>query len=533
MSVRAVGPDEVRRALRAKEEVCLLDVRPEAVFAAGHPLFAASSPLDRLEVDILDRVPRSATPLVVYGEGRADAMEAVRRLGDLGYEEAGLLDGGLEGWRDGGGEVFADVNAPSKAFGELVAVEAATPMIDARDLRQLLDRGADVVVLDARRWDEYQTMSIPTAISVPGAGLVRTVGAVAPDPSTLVVVQCAGRTRSLIGAQSLIDAGVANPVVALRNGTIGWTLAGFSLDHGRRRAAPPVPAALSLHAAASARRVAAAAGVGRITPDEVESLRRDGRRTVYCFDVRSTEEFVIGHEAGFRPVPGGQLVQETDRYAPVRGAVIVLSDDGGGRADMTASWLAQMGWDVVVLGAPVLEKAERGEWNRRLPPPPAVTWLSAESVARLVEQNAATVVDVDLSTRYRIGHIPGAHWARRSALTGWQDRVALGSAPSQSIVVTSHDDGLTAFTCRDLALATDRPVTGLRGGTGGWAAAGRPLETGPGSPLCPATDVYRRPYEGTDVDPAAMHAYLEWEYGLVSQLRRDDTHGFWVLGSGA
>jgi len=37
---------------------------------------------------------------------------------------------------------------------------------------------------------------------------------------TLVVVNCAGRTRSIIGAQSLRNANVANEVMALRNGTI-------------------------------------------------------------------------------------------------------------------------------------------------------------------------------------------------------------------------------------------------------------------------------------------------------------------------
>jgi len=40
---------------------------------------------------------------------------------------------------------------------------------------------------------------------------------------------------------------------------------------------------------------------------------------------------------------------------------------------------------------------------------------------------------------------------------------------------------------------------------------------------------YRRPYEGTDVKESAMQAYLDWEYGLVEQLRRDATHGFFVI----
>ena len=78
-------PEAVRRALRDRAEIGLLDVRPEGLFAEGHPLFAASFPLGRLEAEVLDRLPRRSVPLVVYGEGPGDAAAAARRLGQLGY----------------------------------------------------------------------------------------------------------------------------------------------------------------------------------------------------------------------------------------------------------------------------------------------------------------------------------------------------------------------------------------------------------------------------------------------------------------
>ena len=59
----------------------------------------------------------------------------------------------------------------------------------------------------------------------------------------------------------------------------------------------------------------------------------------------------------------------------------------------------------------------------------------------------------------------------------------------------------------------------------------RALEIGPPH-LIPKPDPshrYRRPYEGTDIKESAMQAYLDWEYGLVEQLRRDATHGFFVI----
>ena len=175
-----------------------------------------------------------------------------------------LLAGGLAGWTADGGELFEDVNAPSKAFGELVAEAAGTPSLPAGEVAALLRGTPPVVVVDARRFDEYATMSIPTAISVPGAELALRVRGLAPDPATTVVVNCAGRTRSIIGAQSLINAGLPNRVVALRNGTIGWTLAGLDLDHGQARRAPDVSGETAGQAEAAAWAVADRAGVRRL-----------------------------------------------------------------------------------------------------------------------------------------------------------------------------------------------------------------------------------------------------------------------------
>jgi len=524
----ATSPAAIRRALLDRTEIAILDVRPEGRFADGHPLFAASFPLGRLEVQVFDRLPRRSVPLVVYGDGPGDAEAAVRRLRRLGYEDVSVLAGGLAGWAAAGGELFRDVNAPSKAFGELVEAMAGTPAVDAEDLRDLLDRNADVVVVDARRFEEYRTMSIPTATSVPGAELVLRVGALAPDPATVVVVNCAGRTRSILGTQSLINAGSPNRVVALRNGTIGWTLAGLTLDHGQDRRVSRVPAGMAARAKAAARAVASRAGARHIRGGELRSLPDGGRRTVYRFDVRSPEEYAAGHLAGFRSAPGGQLVQETDWFAPVRGAVVVLADDDGGRAAMTASWLAQMGWEVVVLeGDPAADRVEPGPWAPALPALPDVPLAAPDQLDDWLQSGEALVIDVDTSGLYLAGHVPGAAWALRTDLSDARVLGNLGWPPR--LVLTSADGTLAAFAAADVAEHPGTEVMTLAGGTAGWTGSGRPLSAGPGVMLSPLVDVYRRPYEGTGVDAAAMRAYLDWEHGLVEQLERDGTHHFTVL----
>ena len=255
-----------------------------------------------------------------------------------------------------------------------------------------------------------------------------------------------------------------------------------------------------------------------------------GERTVYRFDVRSPAEYAGGHLAGFRSAPGGQLVQETDWFAPVRGALVVLAGDGGGRAAMTASWLAQMGWEVAVLEAGAGGSGPAtGPWAPAWPPAPEHPLAGPAQVDSWLRDGEAVVVDIDSSRAFLDGHVPGAAWALRTDLSG-----ATWPGPSRAgwpgrLVMTSADGKLARFAAAGLPARPGTRVLALAGGTTGWARSGRPLRSGPGEMLSPQIDVYRRPYEGTGVDPAAMQAYLDWEYGLAAQLERDGTHGFTVL----
>lgn len=410
MTPPTITSSQVRAALLLRDEIALLDLRHEAAFAAGHPLFAANMAADRIALEAELRLLRKDVLIVVYDAGEGLVSGAADQFAALGYSNVRALEGGPQGWQAAGFELFQDVNSYAKAFGELVEHRRHTPSLAAEEVSALIARKANIRILDVRRFDEYTTMNIPGSISVPGGELVLRAREAAPDPDTTIIVNCAGRTRSIIGTQSLINAGITNKVVALRNGTIGWTLAKQDLEHGAGRRGA---IGASEDAKANASDVAYRAGVRRVGPEEARALAAQVNRTLYRFDVRDAEEYAGGHIPGFRHYAGGQLVQEIDMAAPVRGARILLTDNLGVRADMTASWLAQMGWETYVLD-------------------------------------------------------------------GGYDGV---------------------------------------------------LEVGPPQVL-PKPDPshrYRRPYEGTEVSTAAMQAYLDWEYGLVEQLRRDASHGFFVI----
>ena len=519
----------VRNKLLNKEEIAFLDVREEDPHARQHPLFAANLPLSRIEVDAFAKLPKKDVPIVTLDDGEGYAELAAKRLISLGFTDVSVFEGGIQGWKDAGGEIFIDVNVPSKSFGELVESKRHTPSLSAQEVKLLIDNKEDVVVVDVRRFDEYNTMSIPTGISVPGAELVLRLPELAPNPKTKVIVNCAGRTRSIIGTQSLINAGIPNEVNALRNGTIGWTLAGQELDKGQSRKFKEVSESTTNEAATRARSVADRAGVKRANLGQVRDWMKQSERTTYFFDTRTPEEYERSHLPGFRSVPGGQLVQETEMVAPVRGARIVLSDPSGGsvRANMPASWLSQMAWEVYVLDdIKQSDLTEQGTWKAPLPQIPQAASVDANTLSNWLKSDSNTIV-VDFSTHanYVKGHIPGSWYALRSLL---QD--ALTKLPKvDRYVLTSTPSELSIFAAQEFKALTDAEVLVLDGGNTAWVNAGLELEKGPSHLASPPLDRYKRPYEGTSVDPAAMQAYLDWEFGLVEQLGKDGTHHFWVL----
>ncbi len=511
----AISARRVSELLAAPDELALLDVREQGVHYRGHPFFACSAPLSRLELLISDLVPRKSVPIVLLDGGNEGLAEkAERKLKELHYSDVSILEGGCEGWKAAGLELFSGVNVPSKAFGEFVEHHYGTPRITPGELKRL-QQFKKVLVVDSRPFEEYQRMNIPDGIDVPGAELAYRIHDLAPSPDTLVVVNCAGRTRSIIGCQSLRNAGIPNPVVALKDGTMGWELAGFTCERGSDRVAPPPSAEGRKKAHAAAERVAKRFGVRFCATEQKHGWKNDPARTLYILDVRTREEFERSHVAGSRHAPGGQLVQAADEYVGVRNARVVLVDPDLVRAIMTASWLNQMGWSDVH----VLEDAELTETGPRKPRiPGSPPWQTVSGIAQ-----GAAVLDLSTSLRFHKAHIPGAWWGVRSRLA--EAKAAIGDIPS--LVLTS-EDGVLAHLAAPEAAALFTEVTVLEGGNAAWRG---PTESGVERATTTRDDVWYKPYDhGADYLKHARE-YLEWEVALVEQIKRDPTIRFRAYGS--
>ncbi|RTD86566.1 sulfurtransferase [Variovorax atrisoli] len=522
----AITPQALKAALSDGEEIALLDVRETGVFVRSHILLAASAPLWRLEVLIDRLVPRRSTRIVLADADESLAHQAAAKLVRLGWRNVSVLAGGTRGWASAGYELFSGSNVPSKAFGEVIEHKKHTPWISVDELHQRVERGDDIVVVDSRTPEEFADFSLPFAHSLPGAELVYRIQELAPRPETLVVVNCAGRTRSIVGAQTLIDAGIPNPVVSLKDGTMAWLLAGRKLSHGRAAPLPEPGERTRLEARARAEDVAARAGVRRIDAATLARFEAESdERSLYRFDVRTRQEYEAGHLEGWRWAPGGQLVQATDEYVGTRRARVVLADWDGVRALTTGAWLAQLGGhEVFVLSPPALPVLVLGpEPVRVLPLRAGAPEIAPREAAAALDAGTAVVFDVERRSAYERRHVAGARFSVPDRL---QEFVADLPA-SQRIVITSSDGVLARIVAAELGARIGREVHALAGGTQAWTAARLPTAAGPEGVLTGDDDHWYSPYAHADLArrDAGFKEYLDWEIGLVAQLEREGDVG--------
>jgi rhodanese-related sulfurtransferase len=536
-SAPTVSAKELHELLQGPEEYALLDVRePRLVADEGSILLGVSAPASNLELTIAGVVPRRSTPIVLLDGGANDLADwAARRLILLGYTDVRVLDGGIQAWSDAGFRVHTGgTHVVGQAFGEFIEDVYKTPHLTVGELREKVAAGEDVVILDSRPLTEFEVHSLPGGTSIPGAELVYRASEVVPSSDSLVVVNCAGRTRSIIGAQALINAGLPNRVVALEGGTQSWILEGFELEHGKTDEAPfPSPEGIE-QAKVGARRIADRFGVKSIGVEELRHFRDEaGIRSLYLLDIRSPGEYELGHLPGSHSTPSWEVAPWIFRHVATHNARIVLIDDPDlVRATVSASWIIQIGWgDVFVIG----DALGNGDLEVG-PEQPTVLGLPRSGIdvidaggleALRREQPEVQIVDLQQSTTFREGHIAGAWFAIRSRLLG-----SLGEIPGVGPIVLTSEDGILArIAAPELTGATDRRVAVLDGGTKAWKQRGLALEAGDQHFLHEPNDVMSSPWyeEDPERQKEGFRRYLAWEVGLVEQLSQDDTVNFKIF----
>src|SRR6058998_161939 len=284
----------LKSLLEGKEPFALIDVREAGEYNSSH--IPGASPIARRQLEFLMRhaVPFPGTPVVLCDDDGRRAQLAAATVERMGYRDASVLDGGVNRWVTDGFPTEWGTNVPSKDFGEKVEVVHHVPEMEAKELADRMRRGEKFVILDTRTPEEFRRFCIPGGRNVPGGELALRITDITKDldEDTTIIVNCAGRTRSIIGARVLQRMGLAN-VYGLKNGTAGWVLAGQQLETGADRVQLPVPSAEAVAAAeAYAARLAAEDGVRYLDIAALKSaMERRGEEPIYLIDVRTAEEY--------------------------------------------------------------------------------------------------------------------------------------------------------------------------------------------------------------------------------------------------
>lgn len=521
-NARLITPAALQAALHDGSEIALLDVREDGEFGEDHLLFATPLPYSRMELGIGALVPRKAVRIVLCDDGRSGvAQRAVARLAAMGYTDLAVLDGGIHGWKTAGYVLFKGVNVPSKLFGEMVEHAYNTPRITSGDLVKMRETGEDFALFDGRPVHEHHKMTIPGSTCCPNAELPYRVASMVRNPKTKIIVNCAGRTRSILGAQTLINFGIPNPVYALENGTQGWYLSDLQLEYDSSRQYPETVDVAQLPAQQEAARALMKRFNVRVAhAAEVAGWLQQPDRTTYLCDVRTPEEFATGSITGAQHAPGGQLIQATDQWVGVRNARIVLIDGGEMvRAPVVASWLLQLGCDACVLEGGA--KAALKGIKHAAPVLPVLPTLGADELKALIEQKKCTVFDVGASMNHRKAHVPGSRWSIRT-------RIAQDARNARTPVVLVADDADVArLAATELLDAGIRDLRLLDGGITAWRKAGYETAASPGTPAdSDCIDYLFFVHDRHAGNREAMKQYLAWETGLMAQLGEQDKSVF-------
>ena len=503
--------------LGSSDELALIDVREPGRFSEAHLFFAVPVAYSRFELEIERIVPRKTVRLVLCDDGESGVADlAAQRAEALGYSNVLTLAGGSKGWAEAGYTLYSGVNVPSKTFGELVELARETPHVTAKELNDMRGRGEKVVVVDGRPLAEHRRFTIPGSICCPNGELPLRIAEIVPDSETPIIVNCAGRTRSIIGAEILRSFGVKNPISALENGTQGWKLIDLELEHGADRPYPEAPTGEALgDLRARAGELAVKHSAGAVDDQTVTGWFAEDDRTTFLVDVRTHEEFDAGSLPGAVHAPGGQLVQATDTWIGVRGARIVVFDSEGVRAPVIAAWLRQLGHDAHYLrdgtaskvGIDAVQKVDV----------PDLPEISADALKDSLAD--IRVIDMRSSADYREGHIAGAVWAIRPTMAA--------AATEDATVLVADDPEVAALASIDLAAAGCRDVSLLSGGFAAWQAAGGAVEATPENPPdSERVDYIFHTHTRHMGDKDAMRAYLTWEVELVDQLDNQERASF-------
>jgi rhodanese-related sulfurtransferase len=510
-----ISAHDLNTLMHSDRLYAVIDVRDWGEFSLGQIPGASCIPRGSLEKYISVLVPQTAIHTVLYCDTGQRSTRAAASLESLGYTTVSILDGGVNAWTAAGYETQRGWSLRGKEYGERLQVEEGIPDITAEELHTRLKRGEELYIFDTRTEPEFQAAHLPGAYCAPGGQLALIAPEVVQDTNRTIVTNCAGRTRSILGAHILRRMGFAN-VYALNGGTGAWRIAGYAeeLEKGDGASVPKLAKTGITACKQFAEQLVEEDHIPSLTAQELHTRQATGE-LIYVLDVRLLDEYQAGHIPGARFCPGTQVALLAGSLVGVKNAPIITMCAGRARAIIAASLLKGAGYpDVSILDGGTTAWTEHGfgletgmpqeidfgqpVWMARLlqglpagvqPEPLPVPGLAAARAgaellspqalqAKLSAGEPLTLLDVRSAGDFATAHVPGARWLSRGRLDIEIEQCVPNKATR--VVLMCRTGNLSPLSVPTLKALGYQDVAVLQDGYNAWQTAELPTEQGLG-----------------------------------------------------
>ena len=374
---------------------CLIDCRERRDYVDGHWFGSTNIPLSILPTRLPFLCPYKDFPIHFLHWGDAASSVALRYLEKLEYQNITPHSvtqpiGPVVGYVQG-------EYAWSKAFGEVVARQSdileVTPQEYVTDYQH-------AQLVDVRPTGEYNRFTLPNSINLPNSLLLANMERLG-NHADLVLLHCAGRTRSIIGAHTIKAAGYSGDFGIFRGGTQAWELDGFAREHGANRTMAENIESTEFVANFLNRCHIPSA---HIQPTGIAAFVETNSDHL-IFDVSDDAANGILVAANIIKISGTNLVQQTDRSIARYHLPILLFDcRSGSRAAFAAYWLSRMGFCVKI----AIVDADHVQFSLE-----KNNDVQEKSDQQLIEKwvsDGTQIYDFRLSSEFATGHIESSRW---------------------------------------------------------------------------------------------------------------------------
>jgi len=320
-----------------KNNVAFLDVRTRKAYVQEFAFGAVNCPLDRFSLMIADLVPDRSTLIIMIGANKKAISNTNLILLKKKYSNVHYIKGDYQAWKKAKLPMWAGEFTLSKAFGEWIEATGKVNNIFPNKLNRMHQQpDSQLLQIDARPKIEYEKFTLPYSKHCSGGELPAYLQKTSSKKT--IIVHCAGRTRSIIAYQTLLDFNISQKKYVLNGGTQNWVLNGLERAYQQK-------SDIQKHKVNITQDKTLAKTI--IQKFKLPSVARiKNIKGVHGFVIQS--EIINNQKIPYwKNVNATTLVQNTDKFIASTSTPIYIYSDIPTSAVFSVLWLTRMGYHAI------------------------------------------------------------------------------------------------------------------------------------------------------------------------------------------